>query len=175
MKSILTCAAIFIFAFGCKFSNTINSLSSNKQDNGKVFSEEKGNTTGVIIEIPKLAKLSPDEITNELGTPKSESKPDSRESYRTFDINQGEAEFTVRFQETKILDFELRVRNLRATSDEMLFSGGFEIKDKPDWENAILKSYKNRLFNGVRFNEIEVVMSPPKQKWETLRVRVNER
>lgn len=175
MKSILTLTVIFLFVFGCKFSNTINSLTSNKQDNGKVFSEEKGNTTGVIIEIPRLAKLTPNEITNELGNPKRESKPDSSESYRTFEINQGEAELTIRFQENKILEFNLELSNLRGTSDEMLYSGGFEIKDKPDWENAITKIYRNRLFNGVRFNEIQVLMSPPKQKWETLRVRVNER
>ena len=73
----------------------------------------------------------------------------------------------------QITEIGLEIKDRRDTPQQVLKAGGFDFgESKPDWENEILKDFRNRKFNGLRFSEISVRMPPPTQKWDELKVEI---
>lgn len=167
LKFVISLSLILITLCGCSNIKKLTSTKNNSE-NGEVFKETLPDKKGSIVEIPKIAKLTKDEIISMLGEPKRNNK-----SSLEFSLNQGDATLTIDWKDEKISRIRLELETQRDRSTDLLKAGGFVLEnDKPDWENAIVKKYENRTFNGVRFSEINVGMSPPTQKWDDLRIDV---
>jgi hypothetical protein len=68
---------------------------------------------------------------------------------------------------------DLELMHPRDSMEDLLMAGGFKFTDyKPDWENKIVKIFKNRKFNGVNYTRIEVSINPRKNVWDELTVRI---
>ena len=77
MKLILALLITALMITGCQQSNSANSRDtisdSEKQskpdDIGKIYEEEKPGAASVIVELPKLAAMTPDEVSKTFGKP----------------------------------------------------------------------------------------------------------
>ena len=158
---------ILLTTLGC--SNIANFREAKiKPENGEVIKETLPDRKGSIVEIPKLVTLSKKEIVETLGEPKR-----SKTNWMEFSISQGDATLDIDWKNEKISRIRLELKTTRDSSTDVLKAGGFVLEnEKPDWENAIVKNYKNRVFNGIRFSEISVGMHPPTKKWDDLRIDV---
>lgn len=169
---------LFIFTLlllsGCAKIKEASGISTSKKDDGKIYSETKPDKKGSIIELPKLANLSSDEVEKILGESKKESNLSVRRFGKIYTLKQGDAELRIKYDdENKISEMRLELSTKRDSSDDLLRAGGFDLSDsKPDWENAIVKKWENRVFNGVRFEEISAHKHPPSGKWDEVEVLI---
>jgi hypothetical protein len=167
-KKIILILAVGLFFAGCRQESVDNSAP--QKETGQVHGQTEPDRQGSLVEFPVIAKMSPDEIEKKLLAAPGNKLISKNDSSQNYTINNGAGELSIRFNEDKkIARMELEVTDLRESSDDILRAAGFDLKDeKPDWENAIVKDWNNRIFNGVRFKEISAGMSPPKKKWDSV-------
>ncbi len=174
-NTILILLTIVIFS-NCNYIKQSSEIEETKKpiskENGEIYKEEMPDKKGSIIEIPKIAKLSVEEVENQFGPMEREWSVGSVGKARSYSINKGEAEMMLIYDEKGIKDIHLTLTTPRDTPEDILKAGGFELSDsKVDWENARVKVYKNRNFNGVRFREINVG-NTNNGKWDDIRVDI---
>jgi hypothetical protein len=174
-KKIYLILILIITVLGCNKLSRENTTVPQSTETGEVITETLPDKKGSIVELPKIAKLSLDELDKLFGQPEWKNNSNPVRSYRDYIINKGDAELRITIKDKSISSIVLKLTHPRDSLEDALRAGGFNFESiEPDWENKIVKIFKEREFNGVKFKEIKVGVNPSKNVYEEIRVRIRQ-